>query len=68
MAAPSVTPDMIQAALVGAQIVQSQQGPVTSQHYVDGKTAAPGRFRWVQTNSGDTAAVQAAAILSGLRA
>lgn len=75
MAAPTVTPAEVQAALdttgKGPQILKSEQTDVsaTAGHYlVTGGVTVPGRTRWVPITNTDSAATQVTAILSGLRA
>jgi hypothetical protein len=75
MAAPTVTPAEVQAALSvashGAKILRSEQIDVsaTAGHYlVQGGATVPGRTRWVAITNTDNAATQVTAILSGLRA
>ena len=75
MAAPAVTPDAVQAALgtdVGSpRILRAEQitdGSTAGAYYVDGQVVVAGRVRWVAVTNTDSAATQAAAILTGLRA
>ena len=67
------TPAAVQAALgtnpMSAVIVRAVEVDATLQDwYVIGNADAPGRSRWVTTTASDTAATQAAAILTALRA
>lgn len=70
------TPAAVQAQLgtnpMNAQILRAnevQGSDATKQEwYVLGLVNAPGRCRWVSTTAADSAATQAAAILTALRA
>lgn len=70
------TPAAVQAQLgtnpMSAQILRAgevQGSDATKQEwYVVGNVDAPGRARWVSTTASDSAATQAAAILTALRA
>lgn len=55
---------------MNAQIVQAFEPSVSTaqQWYVVGNADAPGRARWISTTAADSAADQAAAILTALRA
>ena len=76
MAAPAVTPEAIQAVLgvtgMNATITRSDQtvpgsdGTVAN-YFVEGRCDAPGRDRQVATTNSDSAATQAASILTQLR-
>jgi hypothetical protein len=75
MAAPVVTPAEVQAALgtdVGSpKILRAEQitdGATAGAYLVDGQVVVAGRVRWVAVTNTDSAATQAAAILTGLRA
>lgn len=69
------TPAAVQTQLgtspQNATIIQAREAePVDSTHqqwYVVGNVDAPGRARWCTTNAVDSAATQAASILSTLR-
>lgn len=66
------TPAAVQAVLglnpMNATIVRAVEVDATLQDwYVIGNADAPGRNRWVTTTASDTAATQAAAILTALR-
>lgn len=60
--------DSINALLSGgARIIQSVQGNGgLVSHYVNGGALAPGRCRWIDCTSADSAATQAAAIETAL--
>lgn len=70
------TPAEVQAQLstnpMGARILMATEQLVAdtakASYYAIGGTDAPGRARWVDTTKSDSAAVQAAAILTALRA
>ncbi len=68
----SQTAAAVQAQLstqvMGAKIIRSEIIGTKQIWYVVGGTDVPGRTRWVETTASDTAATQAAAILTGLRA
>ena len=75
MAAPSVTPAAVQAALStavhGARILRAEQTAVSATagfYLATGGASAPGRARWCAITNTDSAATQAAAILTALRA
>ena len=75
MAAPTVTPAEVQAALDttgrGPKILRSEQTAVSSTagyYLVDGGVTVAGRCRWVAITNTDNAATQVTSILSGLRA
>lgn len=67
------TPAAVQAVLgtsaMNAQIVRATEvvGATLQEWYVLGMADAPGRARWITTTAADSAATQAAAILTGLR-
>lgn len=68
------TPAAVQAQLgtnpMNAQIVRADEvvGATLQGWYVVGNVDAPGRARWCTTTAADSAATQAAAILTALRA
>ncbi len=76
MSAPAVTPAAVQAVLgtsaMNAQILVAAQtdtpAATTGCYYCIGNVDAPGRSRWVAITNTDSAATQAAAILTALRA
>ncbi len=74
MSAPAVTPAAVQAVLgtsaMNAQIIRADQTDTSTagSYYCIGNVDAPGRARWVAITNTDSAATQAAAILTALRA
>lgn len=74
MAAPVVTPASVQVSLgtdVGSpKILRSEQitSGTAGAYYVEGGATVPGRVRWCAITNTDSAADQATAILSALRA
>ena len=69
------TPAAVQAVLgtnsMNAQILRAIEvstDPLLQEWYVIGNVDAPGRSRWITTTAADSAATQAAAILTALRA
>ncbi len=71
MATPAEIQAQIDPAGTGrvANIQQSIRADATyDQHYVVGLSSYPGRSRWIQTTSAQTASQQATAILQGLAA
>lgn len=75
MAAPTVTPLEVQAALStdghGARILSSFQitdGATAGAYYVVAGAEAPGRARWCAVTNTDDAATQVVSILAALRA
>lgn len=74
MTAPVVTPAAVQAVLgtnpMNAKILRSDQTDTSTvgAYYAIGNVDAPGRARWCRITNTDSAATQAAAILTALRA
>lgn len=75
MAAPAVTPAAVQVALGTDQgspkILRAEQitdGSTAGAYLVDGSATVAGRCRWCAVTNTDTAANQAASILTALRA
>ena len=75
MAAPTVTPAEVQAALStsvhGPRILRAEQTAVSATagfYLATGGATVPGRVRWCAITNTDTASTQAAAILTALRA
>lgn len=75
MTAPVITPAAVQVALgtdVGSpRILKAEQitdGSTAGAYYVTGGATVKGRARWCGVTNTDSAAVQAAAILTALRA
>ena len=69
------TPAAVQAVLgtnsMNAQIIRAIEvstDPLLQEWYVVANVDAPGRGRWITTTAADSAATQAAAILTALRA
>lgn len=75
MSAPVVTPDAVQTALGveahSPRILKSEQitdGSTAGAYLVNGGVTVAGRTRWCAVTNTDSAATQAAAILTALRA